>query len=603
MSKESDRLDRLKLIVSSLEEKPGCYQYLDADGVIIYVGKAKNLKRRVSSYFNKNQQSHKTRVLVSKIEDIKYIYVNSDEDALLQENQLIKRYKPKYNILLKDDKTYPWVCISNEYFPRVYKTRKLIKGAGKYYGPFSHQGTLNNMLDLINHLYPIRRCRFNITEQGILQQKYNTCLEYHIKNCKAPCIGRQTHEEYMNDISEIAEILSGNTRGICDRLMELMQRLAAEMRFEEAQFVKQKYDKARDFCEKSEVVSFSYNNIDVFSIVNDEGVAYINYLHVANGGINQAFTFEYKKKIEETDEDLLALGIIETRERFKSTAKEIIVPFAIEDELEGVTFTVPQRGDKRKLLDLSMMNVRQYKLDKIKQAEKLNPEQRSVNLMRELQDKLKLPKLPMHIECFDNSNVQGNDAVAGCVVFRKTKPARSEYRKYNIKSVVGPDDYASMSEVVFRRYYRAIEENTPLPDLIITDGGKGQMEVVRRVIEDELHLSIPIAGLAKDNHHRTSELLYGNPPVTIGLDIKSALFNFLTRIQDEVHRYAITFHREKRSKHQIASALDEIKGIGPATKQLLLKKYKSIKRIKEADLADLEATIGKAKAKIIKEAL
>ena len=603
MSKESDRLDRLKLIVSSLEEKPGCYQYLDADGVIIYVGKAKNLKRRVSSYFNKNQQSHKTRVLVSKIEDIKYIYVNSDEDALLQENQLIKRYKPKYNILLKDDKTYPWVCISNEYFPRVYKTRKLIKGAGKYYGPFSHQGTLNNMLDLINHLYPIRRCRFNITEQGILQQKYNTCLEYHIKNCKAPCIGRQTHEEYMNDISEIAEILSGNTRGICDRLMELMQRLAAEMRFEEAQFVKRKYDKAREFCEKSEVVSFSYNNIDVFSIVNDEGVAYINYLHVANGGINQAFTFEYKKKIEETDEDLLALGIIETRERFKSTAKEIIVPFAIEDELEGVTFTVPQRGDKRKLLDLSMMNVRQYKLDKIKQAEKLNPEQRSVNLMRELQDKLKLPKLPMHIECFDNSNVQGNDAVAGCVVFRKTKPARSEYRKYNIKSVVGPDDYASMSEVVFRRYYRAIEENTPLPDLIITDGGKGQMEVVRRVIEDELHLSIPIAGLAKDNHHRTSELLYGNPPVTSGLDIKSALFNFLTRIQDEVHRYAITFHREKRSKHQIASALDEIKGIGPATKQLLLKKYKSIKRIKEADLADLEATIGKAKAKIIKEAL
>ena len=603
MSKESDRLDRLKLIVSSLEEKPGCYQYLDADGVIIYVGKAKNLKRRVSSYFNKNQQSHKTRVLVSKIEDIKYIYVNSDEDALLQENQLIKRYKPKYNILLKDDKTYPWVCISNEYFPRVYKTRKLIKGAGKYYGPFSHQGTLNNMLDLINHLYPIRRCRFNITEQGILQQKYNTCLEYHIKNCKAPCIGRQTHEEYMNDISEIAEILSGNTRGICDRLMELMQRLAAEMRFEEAQFVKRKYDKAREFCEKSEVVSFSYNNIDVFSIVNDEGVAYINYLHVANGAINQAFTFEYKKKIEETDEDLLALGIIETRERFKSTAKEIIVPFAIEDELEGVTFTVPQRGDKRKLLDLSMMNVRQYKLDKIKQAEKLNPEQRSVNLMRELQDKLKLPKLPMHIECFDNSNVQGNDAVAGCVVFRKTKPARSEYRKYNIKSVVGPDDYASMSEVVFRRYYRAIEENTPLPDLIITDGGKGQMEVVRRVIEDELHLSIPIAGLAKDNHHRTSELLYGNPPVTIGLDIKSALFNFLTRIQDEVHRYAITFHREKRSKHQIASALDEIKGIGPATKQLLLKKYKSIKRIKEADLADLEATIGKAKAKIIKEAL
>lgn len=603
MSKESERLDRLKLIVSSLEEKPGCYQYLDEEGVIIYVGKAKNLKRRVSSYFNKNQQSRKTRILVSKIQDIKYIYVNSDEDALLQENQLIKRYKPKYNILLKDDKTYPSVCISNEYFPRIYKTRKIIKGAGKYYGPFSHQGTLNNMLDLINHIYTIRRCRFNITEEGIEQQKYNTCLEYHIKNCKAPCVGKQSHEEYINEIKEIAEILSGNTRGICDKLMDQMQKLAAEMRFEEAQIIKRKYDKAREFCEKSEVVSFNYNNIDVFSIVNDEGVAYINYLHVANGGINQAFTFEYKKRIEETDEDLLALGIIETRERFKSTAKEIIVPFEIEEQLEGVTFTVPQRGDKRKLLDLSLMNVRQYKLDKIKQAEKLNPEQRSVNLMRELQDKLKLSKLPMHIECFDNSNVQGEDAVAGCVVFKKTKPARSEYRRYIIKSVVGPDDYASMSEVVFRRYYRCIEENTPLPDLIITDGGKGQMEVVRKVIEEELHLNIPIAGLAKDNHHRTSELLFGNPPVTIGLDIKSALFNFLTRIQDEVHRYAITFHREKRSKHQIASALDEIKGIGPATKKLLLKKFKSIKRIKEAELGELEATIGKAKAKIIKESL
>ena len=603
MSKESDRLERLKLIVSSLEEKPGCYQYLDAEGVIIYVGKAKNLKRRVASYFNKNQQSRKTSILVSKIEDIKYIYVNSDQDALLQENQLIKRYKPKYNILLKDDKTYPSVCISNEYFPRVYKTRNIVKGAGKYYGPFSHQGTLNNMLDLINHLYTIRRCRFNITDEGIKQLKYDTCLEYHIKNCKAPCIGKQSHDDYMNDIREIAEILSGNTRGICDKLMQLMQRLAAEMRFEEAEIVKRKYEKAREFCEKSEVVSFSYNNIDVFTIVNDEGVAYINYLHVANGAINQAFTFEYKKKIEETDEDLLALGIIETRQRFKSTAKEIIVPFELEDELEGVTFTVPQRGDKRKLLDLSLMNVRQYKLDKIKQAEKLNPEQRSVNLMRELQDKLKLPKLPIHIECFDNSNVQGDDAVAGCVVFKKTKPARSEYRKYNIKSVVGPDDYASMSEVVFRRYFRAIQENTPLPDLIITDGGKGQMEVVRKVIEDELNLSIPIAGLAKDNHHRTSELLFGNPPVTVGLDIKSALFNFLTRIQDEVHRYAITFHRDKRSKHQVASALDEIKGIGPATKQILLKKFKSIKRIKDADIDELEAAIGKAKAKIIKEAL
>lgn len=603
MTKESDRLQRLKLIVSALEEKPGCYQYLDADGTIIYVGKAKNLKRRVSSYFNKNQQSKKTRILVSKIEDIKYIYVNTDEDALLQENQLIKRYKPKYNILLKDDKTYPSVCITNEYFPRVFKTRTIIKGAGKYYGPFSHQATLNNMLDLINRLYNVRRCRFNITEDGIKQGKYDTCLEYHIKNCKAPCIGKQSREEYLNDIKEIAEILSGNTRSICDKLMNQMQDLAADMKFEEAQVVKKKYDLARVFCEKSEVVSFNYHNIDVFTIVNDEGVAYINYLHVANGGINQAFTFEYKKRLEETDEDLLALGIVDTRERFKSTAKEIIVPFEIEERLEGVTFTVPQRGDKRKLLDLSLMNVRQYKLDKIKQAEKLNPEQRSVNLMRELQEKLKLPKLPMHIECFDNSNVQGTDAVAGCVVFKKTKPARSEYRKYNIKTVVGPDDYASMSEVVFRRYHRAIEENTPLPDLIITDGGKGQMEVVRKVIEDELHLNIPIAGLAKDGHHRTSELLYGNPPVTIGLDIKSPLFNFLTRIQDEVHRYAITFHREKRSKRQVASALDEIKGIGPATKQLLLKKFKSIKRIKEAEITEIEEIIGKAKAKIVKEAL
>ena len=603
MAKESDRLQRLKLIVSALEEKPGCYQYLDADGTVIYVGKAKNLKRRVSSYFNKNQQSKKTRILVSKIEDIKYIYVNTDEDALLQENQLIKRYKPKYNILLKDDKTYPSVCITNEYFPRVFKTRNIIKGAGKYYGPFSHQATLNNMLDLINRLYNVRRCRFNITEEGIKQGKYDTCLEYHIKNCKAPCIGKQSREEYLNDIKEIAEILSGNTRSICDKLMNQMQDLAADMKFEEAQVVKKKYDLARVFCEKSEVVSFNYHNIDVFTIVNDEGVAYINYLHVANGGINQAFTFEYKKRLEETDEDLLALGIVDTRERFKSTAKEIIIPFEIEERLEGVTFTVPQRGDKRKLLDLSLMNVRQYKLDKIKQAEKLNPEQRSVNLMRELQEKLKLPKLPMHIECFDNSNVQGTDAVAGCVVFKKTKPARSEYRKYNIKTVVGPDDYASMSEVVFRRYHRTIEENTPLPDLIITDGGKGQMEVVRKVIEDELHLNIPIAGLAKDGHHRTSELLYGNPPVTIGLDIKSPLFNFLTRIQDEVHRYAITFHREKRSKRQVASALDEIKGIGPATKQLLLKKFKSIKRIKEAEITEIEEIIGKAKAKIVKEAL
>jgi len=603
IKRSQSRLEYLKLIISALEEKPGCYQYLDNEGKVIYVGKAKNLKRRVSSYFTKNHEDRKTRRLVEQISDIKYIYVNSDEDALLQENQLIKRYKPKYNILLKDDKTYPSVCVTNELFPRVFKTRKIIKGGGKYFGPFSHAGTLNNMLDLIQHLYHVRTCRNNITLEGIRDGKYKTCLEYHIKKCKAPCVAKQSMEEYNREIAEICEILKGNTRHLCELLEEKMKALAEEMKFEEAEKIKHRLILAKEFCEKSEVVSFAYNNIDVFSIDDNENNAYINYLHVANGAINQAFTFEYKKRMNEDIKDILALGICETRDRFKNNAKEIILPFELNDKFNDVTITVPQRGDKKKLLDLSFMNVRQYKLDKIKQAEKLNPEQRSVNLMKELQKKLGLEKLPIRIECFDNSNLVGKDAVAGCVVFVKTKPEKKEYRKFNIKTVEGPDDYASMSEVVFRKYRRAIDENTPLPDLIITDGGKGQMEVVRKVIEDELQLDIPIAGLAKDNHPRTSELLFGNPPATIGIEMNSPLFKFLTRIQDEVHRYAITFHREKRSKHQVASQLDNIKGIGEVTKKTLLKRFKSVKRIKEATIEELTETVGKSKAEIIKKKL
>lgn len=601
MTKDEERLARLKNIVSALPTSPGCYQYLDAEGTIIYVGKAKNLKSRVSSYFLKTVDRRKTEILVSKIQDIKYVVVPTDEDALLLENNLIKKYKPRYNILLKDGKTYPSVCVTNEYFPRVFKTRNIDKKGGTYYGPFSHQGTLNNMLALINKMYKLRKCNQPMNLLGVETGKYKVCLEYQIKNCKAPCIAKQTHHEYMRDVAEIKQILSGNTRIVCERMLEEMQKLAEEMRFEEAAEIKKRYDLALEFCEKSEVIAHSYHNIDVFSIDDEEKSSFINYLHVTNGCINQAFTFEYKKRIDESAEDMLALGIAEMRERYKSQSKEIVIPFPISLEMEGVTFTVPERGDKKHLLELSKMNVRQYRIDSLKQAEKLNPEQRATNILKELQRKLQLDKLPMQIECFDNSNISGTDAVAGCVVFRGAKPARSDYRKYNIKTVVGPDDYASMHEVVFRRYSRMIAEGTPLPDLIITDGGKGQMEVVRKVIVDELHLNIPIAGLAKDNRHRTNELLYGFPQKTVGVEMDSPLFKFLTRIQDEVHRYAITFHRDKRSKHQIESELDSIKGIGPTSKAALLKHFKSVKRIREADEAALTAVIGKAKAAILIE--
>ena len=569
------------------------------------MGKAKNLKRRVSSYFNKTAQTRKTQILVSKIENINYVVVPTDEDALLLENNLIKKYKPRYNILLKDDKTYPSVCVTNEEFPRVFKTRKIIPGVGTYYGPFSHAGTLNNMLELINRIYPLRRCRFAMTSEQIQNGKFKTCLEYHIKNCKAPCVGWQSKEEYMESVAEVKEILKGNTRKVCETLLQKMTILSEEMRFEEAQELKRKYDLALAFCEKSEVIAQHEHNIDVFSIADDEKSAFINYLHVTNGCINQAFTFEYAKRMDEEPEDLLALGIVAMRERYHSDSKEIIVPFPLEVELKDVLITVPQRGDKKHLLDLSLANVRQYKFDKAKQAEKLNPEQRSTNLLKELQTKLKLEHLPIHIECFDNSNIQGAEAVAGCVVFKRAKPAKSEYRKYIIKTVEGPDDYASMAEVVYRRYKRLMDEAGELPSLIIADGGKGQMGIIKHVVEDELQLQIPIAGLAKDGKHRTSELLtyQDGQIVTVGVEMKSALFQFLTRIQDEVHRYAIQFHRDKRSKAQVASELDQIKGVGTATKTALLKQFKSVKRIREASEEAIAEVVGKAKAKIIKEAL
>ena len=606
MSSEAARPinEYLKGIVGNLPEKPGIYQYLNEEGVIIYVGKAKNLKRRVYSYFSKEHQPGKTRVLVSKIADIRYIVVNSEEDALLLENNLIKKYKPRYNVLLKDDKTYPSICVQNEYFPRVFKTRKIIKNGSSYYGPYSHLPSMYAVLDLIKHLYPLRTCKLNLTPENIRAGKFNVCLEYHIKNCAGPCIGQQSHEEYLKNIDEIKEILKGNTQEISHLLKERMMALAAEMRFEEAQKIKEKYLLIENYRSKSEVVSSVLHNIDVFSIEEGENEsAFINYLHITNGAINQAFTFEYKKKLNETKEELLALGIIEMRERYKSRSKEIIVPFHVDMELSDVVFTIPQRGDKKKLLELSLLNVKQYKADRLKQAEKLNPEQRSVRLMKEIQQELHLDNLPMQIECFDNSNIQGSDAVAACVVFKKAKPSKKDYRKYNIKTVIGPDDYASMKEVVRRRYQRAIEEQSPLPDLIITDGGKGQMEVVREVIEDELGLRIPIAGLAKDNRHRTSELLFGFPPQTIRIKQHSPLFRLLTHIQDEVHRFAISFHREKRSKRQIASALDNIKGVGEKTKTALLKEFKSVKRIQEAPLEEIAHVVGEAKAKIVKEGL
>lgn len=593
----------LRGIVLNLPSTPGIYQYLNKEGVIIYVGKAKNLKRRVYSYFSKEHQSAKTRILVSKIADIRYIVVNTEEDALLLENNLIKKYKPRYNVLLKDDKSYPSICVSNEYFPRVFKTRQIIRNGSTYYGPYSHIPSMQAVLDLIKKLYPLRTCHLALTPENIRQGKFNVCLEYHIKNCKGPCIGMQSHDEYMDNIAQVKEILKGNTQAISDALMKEMMSLAEEMKFEEAQKVKEKYELIESYRAKSEVVSSILHNIDVFSIEMDENSAYINYLHITNGCINQAFTFEYKKRLNETKEELLQLGIIEMRERYKSCSREIIVPFELDMELNNVTFTIPQRGDKKHLLELSLLNVKQYKVDRLKQAEKLNPEQRSVRLLKEIQEQLQMDKMPMHIECFDNSNIQGSDAVAACVVFKKARPSKKDYRKYNIKTVVGPDDYASMQEVVRRRYSRILEEQGELPDLILTDGGKGQMEVVRQVIEDELKLQIPIAGLAKNNKHRTSEVLFGFPPMTIGIKQGTSLFHLLENIQDEVHRFAITFHRDKRSKSQIASALDGIKGIGEKRKTALLKEFKSVARIKQATIEELAAVIGEAAAKSVKEAL
>ena len=593
------RLTKLKQIVRSLPEKPGSYQYYDHKGTIIYVGKAKNLKNRVSSYFHTEVDRFKTKVLVSKIWDISYTVVNTEEDALLLENALIKKYNPKYNVLLKDGKTYPSICITKEYLPRIFNTRTINKKTGTYYGPYSHISSMYAVLELIKKLYRPRTCRQPITKVGIEQRKYQVCLEYHIKNCGAPCIGKQSWEDYQKCIGEAREILKGNTRQVLRDMKDEMMKLAEELRFEEAEELKRRYLLVEKFVANSEVVSHTINNVDVFSITNDDKIAFVNYIHVSNGQINQSFTFEYKKKLEETDEELLQLAIVEMRERFHSQAKEIILPQEINLDMEGVTITVPQRGDKKTLLDLSMMNGKQYKFDRLKQAEKLNPEQKQVRLMKELQDLLHLPKMPYQIECFDNSNISGTDAVAACVVFKKMKPSKQDYRKYNIKTVVGPDDYASMKEVVLRRYKRLTEEEEPLPDLVVADGGKGQMEVIRQAIQDELGLDIPIAGLAKDDRHRTNELLYGFPPRVIGIKTESELFRVLTHLQDEVHRFAITFHRKKRSKHALHSELDDIKGIGPKTRDELLKSLKSVKRIREAELKNLEEIIGHAKALIV----
>ena len=601
MTKEENeaRLARLKTIVASMPQKPGSYQYYDADGTIIYVGKAKNLKARVSSYFHTEVDRFKTKVLVSKIWDISYTVVNTEEDALLLENALIKKYNPRYNVLLKDGKTYPSICITKEYLPRIFPTRTINKKSGTYYGPYSHVGSMHAVLELIKKLYCPRTCRQPLLEEGINGGKYQVCLEYHIKNCAAPCVGRQSWDDYQRNISQAREILKGNTRQILHGMREEMMQLAEQLKFEEAEEIKRRYLLIEQFVTKSEVVSHTIDNVDVLSITNDEKVAYINYIHVSNGQINQSFTFEYKKRLEETDEELLQLAIVEMRERFKSEAREIILPQEIDIQLDGVTLTVPQKGDKKTLLDLSLMNGKQYKFDRLKQAEKLNPEQKQVRLMKELQDLLHLSKMPYQIECFDNSNISGTDAVAACVVFKKMKPSKQDYRKYNIKTVVGPDDYASMKEVVYRRYKRLIEEQQPLPDLIVADGGKGQMEVIRQAVQDELGLDIPIAGLAKDNRHRTNELLYGFPPRVIGMKDTSELFRVLTQLQDEVHRFAITFHREKRSKHALHSELDNIPGIGPKTRDGLLNGLKSVKRIREADLETLSNLIGTAKAKTV----
>ena len=601
MTKEENetRLAKLKAIVSSLPEKPGSYQYYDADGTIIYVGKAKNLKNRVSSYFHTEVDRFKTKVLVSKIWDISYTIVNTEEDALLLENALIKKYNPRYNVLLKDGKTYPSICITKEYLPRIFPTRTINKKWGTYYGPYSHVGTMHAMLELIKKLYHPRTCKQPLLQEGVESGKYQVCLEYHIKNCAGPCIKKQSWEDYQKNVNQAREILKGNTRQVLRDMKNEMMRLAENLRFEEAEEIKRRYLLIEQFVAKSEVVSHSIDNVDVLSITNDEKVAFINYIHVSNGQINQSFTFEYKKRLEESDEELLQLAIVEMRERFNSKAKEIILPKEVDIDLEGVTITVPQRGDKKTLLDLSQMNGKQYKFDRLKQAEKLNPEQKQVRLMKELQDLLHLEKLPYQIECFDNSNISGTDAVAACIVFKKMKPSKQDYRKYNIKTVVGPDDYASMKEVVFRRYRRLLEEEQPLPDLIVADGGKGQMEVIRQAVQDELGLDIPIAGLAKNDRHRTNELLYGFPPRVIGLKDTSELFRVMTQLQDEVHRFAINFHRDKRSKRALQSELDNIKGIGPKTRDELLNTLKSVKNIKAATLEKLTEAIGASKAKIV----
>ena len=603
MTKEENekRLEYLKSIVRRLPDKPGSYQFYDEEKTIIYVGKAKNLKNRVSSYFHTEVDRFKTKVLVSKIFDISYTVVNTEEDALLLENSLIKKYNPRYNVLLKDGKTYPSICITNEFFPRIFKTRTINKKFGTYYGPYAKVSAMYDVLNLIKELYNPRTCRQPITKEGIKSGKYRVCLDYHIKKCLGPCVGKQSYEDYQKNIAQAREILKGNTRDVLRDLKEEMLRLSEELRFEEAEEVKRKYLALDGFVSKSQVVSQTIDKVDVFSITSDEKMAFINYIHVSNGSINQSFTIEYKKKLNETDEELLQLGIVELRERFKSDSKEIIVQKEVDLELDGVKFTVPKLGDKKKLLDLSIMNCKEYKFDRLKQAEKLNPEQKQTRLMKELQDKLHLPKLPYQIECFDNSNISGTDAVAACIVFKKMKPSKSDYKRYNIKTVVGPDDYASMKEVVHRRYTRLLEEEQPLPDLIIADGGKGQMEIIRQVIQDELNLDIPIAGLAKYDRHRTNELLYGFPPMKIALKVESELFHVLTQIQDEVHRFAIEFHRKKRSKRALHSELDDIKGIGPKTRDELLKALKTVKKIREAELVTLVEIIGPAKAKIVFE--
>lgn len=603
MTKEENekRLARLKNIVLNMPDKPGSYQFYDDQHTIIYIGKAKRLKARVSSYFHKEVDRYKTKVLVSKIQDISYTVVNSEEDALLLENNLIKKYNPRYNVLLKDGKTYPSICITNEYFPRIFKTRTIEKHTGTFYGPYPHVGSMNAILNIIKRLYKPRTCHLPLTKESIQQGRFKPCLEYHLHNCDAPCINKQSYEDYQENMKQAREILKGNNRAVAMHLEKLMLKNAELLKFEAAQDCKEKLMLLQDFVTKSEVVSHTIDDVDVFSIIDDDNKknVYINYIHVRQGMINQSFTYEYKRKLEESDEELLLMAITDIRSRFNSQAKEIIVPFEISWNIKESTYTVPRRGDKKHLLDLSEMNVKQYKFDRLKQAEKLNPEQKQTQLMKELQNKLQLDRLPFHIECFDNSNISGTDAVAGCIVYKRMKPSRKDYRKYNIKTVVGPDDYASMQEVVRRRYSRMIEEQTPLPDLIITDGGKGQMEAVRAVVEDELHLHIPIAGLAKDNHHRTNELLFGNPPAVVGLDIKSELFHVLTEIQDEVHRYAITFHRNKRSKHALHSELDDIKGLGPKGKEALLKQLKTINTIKGADNQEINKILGRAKGNLV----